>query len=251
MVQKRKGRPMKHGEASDEALGTGDGARLRLDADGLALVGGGMELRADLSRMLPRIRADRLGSELLVRAARVRATGAQAAPQAIDATAGLGEDALLLAAAGFEVTLCERDETIAALLADALRRAALVPALHEAVGRLHLVADDSRSVLAELAVPPDVVYLDPMFPARRKSAAVKKKFQLLHLLEPPCEEPEELLRSALAARPRKVVVKRPAKGPCLAGVRPSHSLRGTSVRYDVIVLPPALHPDEARSRAER
>ena len=88
---------------------------LRRDERGLALVGGGMELLGDFTRMLPRLRTDRLGRELLVRAARVR--GAEE-PTAIDCTAGLGEDSLLLAAAGFRVTLFERDETICALLAE-------------------------------------------------------------------------------------------------------------------------------------
>ena len=77
------------------------GLELRRAGDGaLVLAGDGMELRADLSSMAPRLRPDRLGRELLVRAARVR--GADA-PTAVDATAGLGEDALLLAAAGFQI----------------------------------------------------------------------------------------------------------------------------------------------------
>lgn len=84
---------------------------------------------------------------------------------------------------------------------------------------------------------PAVVYLDPMSPARRKSAAVKNKFQLLHHLESPCEDAETLLQAALSARPRKVVVKRPPKGPHLAGVKPSYALSGKAVRYDVIALP--------------
>ncbi len=46
---------------------------------------------------------------------------------------------------------------------------------------------------------------------------------------------EALLRAALAAHPRKVVIKRPVKGPHLAGVKPSHSVAGKAVRYDCIV----------------
>ena len=105
---------------------------------------------------------------------------------------------------------------------------------------MHVRAGDSIEALRALATPPDVVYLDPMFPERRKSAAVKKKFQLLHRLERPCEdsEGEELLAAAIAARPRKVVVKRPVKGPYLANVKPSHSVAGKVVRYDVIVPAP-------------
>ena len=213
-----------------------EGLELRRDDEGLALVGDGMVLRADFSRLLPRLRADRIGRELLVRAARTRGV---ATPTAVDATAGLGEDSLLLAAAGFTVTMFEKDPVIAALLRDALDRAANDSQLAEVVARMTLVEGDSVAGLRELGFSPDVVFLDPMFPERTKSAAVKKKFQLLHHLERPCEDEEGLLAAALAARPRKVVIKRPPKGPWLAGIKPSHSLTGKAVRYDVIVPPPS------------
>ena len=225
---------MSRRDSQTETEGAATDVELRRDERGLALVGAGMELRGDFTRMLPRLRQGRLQQELLVRAARVRGVEA---PTAVDCTAGLGEDSLLLAAAGFRVTLFERDRTIAALLADAMARAAAEPQLADAVGRMTLVGGDSISGLAELDFAPDVVYLDPMFPARTKSAAVKKKFQLLHHLEQPCEEEEALVSAALAACPRKVVIKRPAKGPQLAGVKPSYSIAGKAVRYDVLVPP--------------
>ena len=212
-------------ESREEGAGAMPVPELRETDEGLALVSDGMELRGDFSRMLPRLRADRLGRELLVRAARVK--GADA-PTVFDATAGLGED-------GFEVTLCEHDSTIAALLRDVMARAAEIPKLADAVGRMRVLEADSLEVLPSLVRAPDVVYLDPMFPARTKSAAVKKKFQLLHRLEPPCEDAEALLRAAVGAGPRKVVIKRPVKGPLLAGIKPSYSLAGKAVRYDVIV----------------
>ena len=212
------------------------GLELRHDEEGLALVGDGMVLRADLSALLPRLRPDRLSRELLVRAARVRGVEA---PTAVDATAGLGEDSLLLAAAGFTVTLFEKDPVIAALLRDALERAADDVALAPAVSRMTLVEGDSVAGLRDLGFSPDVVFLDPMFPERTKSAAVKKKFQLLHHLERPCDNEEELLDAALVAGPRKVVVKRPPKGPLLAGAKPSYQVTGKAVRYDVIVPPRA------------
>lgn len=221
-------------------MGTGERAEgeknleLRRDAEGLALVGDGMVLRADFVRLLPRLRPDRLGGELLVRAARVRGVEA---PSAVDATAGLGEDALLLAAAGFVVTMFEKDPVIAALLRDALERAARVPELAPVAERMTLVEGDSVAGLRCLGFSPDVVFLDPMFPERTKSAAVKKKFQLLHHLERPCDNEEELVEAALAARPRKVVIKRPPKGPLLAGARPSYQVSGKAVRYDVLVPP--------------
>lgn len=219
-------------EASEFAASVG--LDLCADDGGLVLVGDGMALRADFTRMLPRLRPDRLARELLVRAARVRGVEA---PVVVDATAGLGEDSLLLAAAGFSVRLYERDPVIAALLRDALERAADLPGLADAVSRMELFEEDSIAAMRTLDTPPDVVLLDPMFPERTKSAAVKKKFQLLHRLEQPCDDEFALLDAARAACPRKIVVKRPPKGPLLAGAKPSYQVIGKAVRYDVIVVP--------------
>ena len=225
------------GPGSDPEAGT---LYLKASLQGASLVRDGMEVAGDFSRLLPRLKQGALQRELLVKAARVKGVER---PRAVDATAGLGEDSLLLAAAGFEVTLCESDPVIAILLEDALARAAGDEALAHIAARMRLVEGDSRETLAALAADdatrPDVVYLDPMFPWRTKSAAVKKKFQLIHGLERPCEpEAEEsLMSAALAARPRKIVVKRPVKGPWLAGVKPSHAIAGKAVRYDCIVPP--------------
>lgn len=261
---------------------------LRLDAKGLVLTDGALDLRGDFTRMLTRIRPGMVQRELVVRAAKVkrpaaaypaaahsaarpaaaRSANARPAvpsrPLAIDATAGLGEDSLLLAAAGFEVVLYEHNSAIAALLEDALRRAAQEPELSDAVSHMRLVEGDSVAALTLMAdavhVPdafelplaakareeaqlfvsdrsPDVVLLDPMFPERRKSASVKKKLQMLQQLEVPCVDESALLNAALAARPRKIVIKRPPKGPYLAGAKPSYSLSGKAVRYDCIALP--------------
>ena len=210
------------------------GLELRRTSEGLALTDGAMLLVADFSRMIPRLRQGRLQAELLVKAARVRGVEASSA---VDACAGLGEDGLLLAAAGFSVTLFELDPVIAALLRDALVRAAAVPELAEPVSRMTLVEGDSIAALQGMTEEPDVVYLDPMFPERQKSAAVKKKFQLLHRLERPCADEGALLNAALSAHPRKVVIKRPLKGPWLGGVKPSHCVSGKAVRYDVLVPP--------------
>lgn len=219
------------------------GLELTGKSEGLTLTDGTMELRADFTRMLPRLKQGRLQQELLVKAARVKGIER---PWAIDATAGFGEDSLLLAAAGFTVDLYEQDCVIAALLKDALDRAADDPVLAAAVTRMRLHAgEDSIAGLRHTAglieqdelAAPDVVYLDPMFPGRTKSAAVKKKFQLLHHLEQPCADEGTLVEAALAVHPRKVVIKRPVKGPLLAGVKPSYQLAGKAVRYDVLVPP--------------
>ena len=108
---------------------------LLMDAEGLSLVEGTHTLRGDFARFLPRLVPNNLNHELLVKAARLR--GAQGPLSAVDATAGLGEDAFLLAAAGFQVWLYERNPVIAALLQDALRRGMKNPELAPVLGRMH------------------------------------------------------------------------------------------------------------------
>ncbi len=209
------------------------GLELRRDADGLILEGDGMRLRASFDDMKRRLLHGKLNGELLVRAARLKGIEE---PTLVDATAGLGQDSLLLAAAGFSVTLIECNPVIAAMLVDAIERARCDSELADAAGRMRVIEGNSLKVLRDLSMPPDVVYLDPMFPGRSKSAAVKKKFQLLHRLEMPCEDEMTLLEAARAAHPRKIVIKRPVKGPHLAGVKPDYTLRGKAVRYDCIVM---------------
>lgn len=208
---------------------------LRLDEDGLSLVGDKMVLRGDFTQMLPRIKQGNLQRELLVRAAKLK--GLSGNLTAIDATAGLGEDAILLAAAGFSVSLYEYDPVIARLLQDALDRAAKVPELADIVGRMVLFQENSIAALQSLKEQPDVVLLDPMFPSRQKSALIKKKFQLLQRLESPCADEEDLLHAAIAAGPRKIMIKRPIKGAYLAGRKPDYSIKSKVIRYDCLVLP--------------
>ncbi|MBR5043850.1 MAG: class I SAM-dependent methyltransferase [Clostridia bacterium] len=207
-------------------------ARLVKTDEGLALSDGKNTVRGDFTRLLPRIRRGNLTRELLVRAVKIKGIDH---PLVADATAGLGEDSFLLAAAGCRVLLFEYDPVIADLLSDALERAKRDPETKGIAERMTLIRGDSIPALPRLDPAPDVVLLDPMFPERTKSALVKKKFQLLHQLERPCENESALLDAALAAHPKRVVIKRPAKGPYLAGVKPSFSLTGSAVRFDCIV----------------
>lgn len=206
---------------------------LHLEADGLSLNQKGMKMRGDLTQMLPRLKKGKLQSEMLVKAAKMK--GATGPLTAIDATAGMGEDSILLAAAGYEVFLFEKDPVIAALLADSLRRASEIPELAEIAGRMHLTGGDSIEAMQAGDIHADLIYLDPMFPARSKSGLIKKKFQLLQQLERPCSDEEELVRAALVAKPKRIVIKRPAKGPYLAGIKPSYSIEGKAIRYDCLV----------------
>ena len=206
-------------------------AKLVSTPEGLSLSDGKNTVRGDFTRLLPRVRRGNLSRELLVRAVKVKGIGE---PLVVDATAGLGEDSFLLAAAGCRVLLFEYDPVIFALLSDALERAKRDPETAPIASRMTLFPGDSIPALPTLTPHPDVVLLDPMFPERTKSALVKKKFQLLHQLERPCENERALFDAALAAHPKRIVIKRPAKGPYLAGVKPSYSLSGSAVRFDCV-----------------
>jgi len=229
---------------------------IRYGINGVFLTDGRMQMQGDLSAMISRITGHNLNRELLVRAAgRIRedrsAEQERVLPDnfddisrilnqkhhiALDATAGMGEDSVLLAAAGYEVLMFEKDPVIAALVKDSIRRGRNIPELKEAACRMHIFEMNSIDVMKNFSrTCPDVVYLDPMFPERNKSGLVKKKFQLLHYLEKPCDDEAELLEAAVCAGPKKIIIKRPLKAPYLAGARPSYSLSGKTIRYDVIV----------------
>jgi len=155
----------------------------------------------------------------------------------IDATAGLGRDGLVLAALGAHVTLCERSSVLVYLLRQAHVRAARDPDMGAWVGRrLGIHAGDARDYLRLAGAAPDVVYLDPMYPLRAKHALAKKEMRLLRLLVGDDADAGALLQSARAAARRRVVVKRAAKAPDLAGQAPQLRYTGKQARYDVYLI---------------
>jgi len=172
----------------------------------------------------------------------VRAVGYRGAPiEVVDATAGLGRDAMVLAVAGCRVIAAERHAVTHALLADGLARAARDPALASVIEeRLTLLHADAAGYLASRTTPPDVVYLDPMFPERTGSTVAKKELRLLGLLAAADEDPNALFAAALVCGAARIVVKRPRRAPPLEapGAPPVTSrLLGRSSRFDVYVLP--------------
>ena len=83
---------------------------------------------------------------------------------------------------------------------------------------------------------PDVVYVDPMFPLRKKSAKVKKQMQAFHAIVGTDPDADQLLANALIAAKYRVVVKRPTGAGFLAETKPNYSLEGKSTRYDIYAL---------------
>ncbi len=153
----------------------------------------------------------------------------------LDATAGYCQDALLLALMGFHVTAIERSPVVAVLARDGLQRFAAHTGTKPA-HRIDLVTGDARALLPAAATRPDTIYLDPMFPPKRKkSAAVKKEMRLLRELVGDDPDALELLEISRRVALDRVVVKRPDDAPPLAP-GPSMSLPGKLVRYDVYLV---------------
>ncbi len=157
-------------------------------------------------------------------------------PSVLDATAGLGKDAFLLASFGCSVALLERSALIHALLEDGLERRGYYGAeTAEILSRMDLARGEFLEF--EPASPQfDVVYLDPMFPARRKSAKVKKDMAALQELLGHQSDGSELLQHAKSLATKRVVVKRAKTSPHLGTDAPDIEFKGSSSRYDVYLI---------------
>lgn len=214
------------------------------DVDGvLYLCDGKLRIAADFSEIADkgRLRASSISRDPLVKAVRIRGK-ALADTRVVDATAGLGEDSLILAAAGCTVRAAEKVEILARLLQEAKQKALSSEdaRMSEICRRIEFVHADSKTYMRELSATgefaPDVIYLDPMFPEVRSKSLPKKKMQLIAALAGSCDDEGELLESALALATTKVVVKRPVKGRYLADRTPSFSHSYKTVRFDVYVV---------------
>lgn len=174
----------------------------------------------------------------LKREALAKAIGAKPKDQRtiVDATAGLGRDGFILAALGFSVTLLERSPIVFALLRDALQRAAEHELTHEIAGHIQLHHTDATTWLKQHSGQVDIIYLDPMFPGRNKSAQVKKDMVILQNLLGKDEDSMQLFNTAIACAGLRVVVKRPRLAQTISEKVPSFTLKGTSSRFDIYMV---------------
>ncbi|MCG8312281.1 MAG: class I SAM-dependent methyltransferase [Pseudomonadales bacterium] len=170
-------------------------------------------------------------NELLVKA--VLGRDKQTLPSVIDATAGMGRDSFILAVLGCEVTLLERNPIVAALLKDGIMRYRDASADGQQIAaRMRFLEGDFQTQAMSLA-PFDVVYLDPMFPHREKSALVKKEMQIFKEIVGADADSDDLFPIARSVAKKRVVVKRPSKAEFLANKKPTYSVTGRSSRFDI------------------
>jgi len=180
-------------------------------------------------KLLYRISQASLRKELLARAIGLHP---RENPTIVDATAGLGRDSFILAALGYKVTLLERSSTLYNLLADALTRAKAHPQTANIVDRMHLIHADALEWLPK-QTSINVIYLDPMFPERKKSASVKKEMVILQDIIGKDTDSMHLFDLAITCATHRVVVKRPRLAANISQIKPNFSLTGKSSRFDI------------------
>lgn len=219
---------------------------------------GGRPVFADLSLIDVSSNAGRSLKQPIAKALGIKKRS-DPAPTVIDATAGWGEDAWVMAALGCKVLCVERSKIVATLLRDALLRAGIGDMAM--LGRVSVVTADSKHLLRRLSrlheepasdlpaemrafLEPDVVYLDPMFPGSdTRKGAERKPMRVLRRLVGEDGDAAELFAWALRVARKRVVVKRPIKAPPLqvpagfapVATEPDIVFEGKGYRFDVIV----------------
>jgi 16S rRNA (guanine1516-N2)-methyltransferase len=200
------------------------GLVLHVGSDRLELCEAGSKIGPVYVDFVELAKRPKQGKDLLAKAVGIKGSYV---PTVIDATAGLGQDAFVLASYGCQVSMIERSPVIAALLQDGLERASELVE----VSRLQLITGDAIKVLPLLPHKPEVIYLDPMYPESGKSAAKRKEMRFFRELVGDDLDIEELFEIALKTATKRVVLKRPLKAPKLG--KPNTIYQGSTIRFDV------------------
>lgn len=151
----------------------------------------------------------------------------------LDISAGLARDAFILACLGANVIALERNPTIAALVKDAIERARTKTWFCEL--KFEFIEINARDYLLQHEGV-DVIYFDPMFPERSKSALVKKEMRMLRDIVGDDEDADEIFKLALSKAKKRVVVKRPKLAPDINNQKPNFSYEGKSSRFDIYLV---------------
>ncbi|TXL01595.1 hypothetical protein BMR02_02460 [Methylococcaceae bacterium HT1] len=154
----------------------------------------------------------------------------------VDATTGWGQDSLHIFRMGYDLSCIERSPVMLELLADAFLRLERVDWVQRlGLSAPKLMAGNAIDILPQLTFSPDCIYIDPMFPAKRKKSALPKKSMLIlrDLLGDDMDR-EELFEVALQTTAKKVVVKSPDYALPIGG-KPAESFKSKLLRYDVYI----------------
>lgn len=174
-----------------------------------------------------------LKNELLIKAIGSKVT------EVFDLTMGLGEEAWLLAQAGYQVTGIERDPFLVECLLGAQQEALQSGEewVKSAAARLKIICGESQEILSNLEKRPECCYLDPMFEYGFKQTALPRlEMQVMRAwIQTPTDNLEVLLQAAIGLATKRVVIKRPRQAPVM-GPAPHHQIMGKAMRYDIYVI---------------
>ena len=151
----------------------------------------------------------------------------------VDATAGLGYDAFILASLGANVTLIERSKIMHNLLQDGISEAERFGGeIGKIISRMNLIFGDSKFILPDLL--PEVILIDTMYKDRKKTALVKNDIRLVREIVGSDPDYIELIDVALNQASNRVVIKQPRYADQIDNIKPySHQILGKTIRYDV------------------
>lgn len=162
-----------------------------------------------------------LKSELLSRALGAGKYGLNV----MDVSAGLGIDAVFLAQLGYQVTAIERNPLIFLALEEAL--------IHKPELSLQFKFGEALDYLKPGGpTGPEIIYFDPMFPEKTKSALPRQEMVFFRNLVGADEDALQILECAIT-KPgvKRVAVKRPVKAPAL--LKTANTIEGKLVRFDL------------------
>lgn len=178
-------------------------------------------------KMLHRQKNVTLKNELIAKATGIKSNNELSV---FDATAGLGCDSFIMASLGAKITATERNKIIYLLLEDALKRASN----NYATANIKLIFADATRLLNHTNEY-DVVYMDPMFPKKTKTALNKKEMRFFKDVVGKDGDASSLFELALNAAKKRVVVKRPLHAEYISDKKPSFQIKGKANRFDVYV----------------
>ncbi len=158
-------------------------------------------------------------------------------PFIVDATAGRGEDSFVFACLGCKVTLIERSPIFAALLQDGMDRALRNSSTSKIIQEnMQLISGDAMKVLKNISPQPDTIYLDPMYPHKKKSALNKKEMRMIRTLVGDDQDASKLFSISLEYASNRVVVKRPKGAETISNISPSYKVKMKNSRFDVYLI---------------
>lgn len=216
------------------ALELNDTFGLTLHEDTLALAIEDRLLTLEWTKVLAHLRRQKLGGEGDLFAKALRPKGGEMIKSVLDLTCGTGRDTLHLYALGLDVVALERDPYLFLL--------SHFEILRLEISEIKIVFTEARDYL-ESCGDFDIIYFDPMYEeasvAKKRKAAPRKEMQLFYEYfshpesfksHDALSDLQEVISLAQEKCLRRVIVKRPIKGPSIT--KAPYNYSGKSTRYD-------------------